>query len=156
MRNIDEAVRNSLELFTDEGYFTDVDYAFTAPNGAWQAFRHVTRLYDFVFAYTLPNSAYFENERLYDTIIAGLERWAVQPESTHWWHNQIADPQRLGVMLIQMRKGEKQLPAELEQKILERMTRNAGEPEKWTGGNKTDMALHWLYRACLTRDEALL
>ena len=31
-----------------------------------------------------------------------------------------------------------------------------GDPGKWTGANMTDIALHWIYRACLTADEDLL
>lgn len=52
-----------------------------------------------------------------------------------------------------MRTGEKQLPAELEKKILERIEKDGGHPAKWTGANRTDIALHWIYRACLSENE---
>lgn len=52
-----------------------------------------------------------------------------------------------------MRTGEKQLPTELEKKILERIEKDGGHPAKWTGANRTDIALHWIYRACLSENE---
>jgi chondroitin AC lyase len=36
------------------------------------------------------------------------------------------------------------------------MKTDGGNPAEWTGANKTDIALHWLYRACLSKDAALL
>ena len=154
--NLDNAVHSSLELFSDGGFFSDVDYENTGGYGMWRAFTHLTRLYEFVFAYTSPESAYYEDEDLYEKIVIGLENWAPERDYENWWYNQIADPQRLGVLLIQMRKAKRQLPPLLERKLIGRMERNSGEPGEWTGANKTDMALHWLYRACLLRDTTLL
>ncbi|MGG6548554.1 UNVERIFIED_CONTAM: chloramphenicol resistance protein, partial [Prevotella sp. 15_C9] len=83
----------------------------------------------------------------------GLEYWHERnPWCHNWWYNQIAEPQRLGILLIQMRTGEKQLPTELEKKILERIEKDGGHPAKWTGANRTDIALHWIYRACLSEN----
>lgn len=49
---------------------------------------------------------------------------------------------------------EKQIPQELETKILKRIQETGGDPAKWTGANRTDIALHWIYRSCLTQNEA--
>lgn len=68
----------------------------------------------------------------------------------------IAEPQALGVLLIQMRTGKKQLPHELENKLLERIKKDGGNPAKWTGANRTDIALHRIYRACLSKDAETL
>lgn len=51
-----------------------------------------------------------------------------------------------------MRSGAKKLPEELERKLLERMKTDGGDPAKWTGANRTDIALHWIYRSCLSED----
>lgn len=84
-----------------------------------------------------------------------MEYWYdVDSESDNWWHNQISEPQKLGVLLIQMRIGKKQIPQELETKILKRIQETGGDPAKWTGANRTDIALHWIYRSCLTQNEA--
>ena len=53
-----------------------------------------------------------------------------------------------------MRIGKKQIPQELETKILKRIQETGGDPAKWTGANRTDIALHWIYRSCLTQNEA--
>src|SRR5699024_386860 len=75
------------------------------------------------------------------------------PWCHNWWYNQIAEPQKLGVLLIQMRTGARQLPEELEKKILDRIRKDGGDPAKWTGANRTDIALHWIYRSCLSRND---
>lgn len=36
------------------------------------------------------------------------------------------------------------------------MVTDGGNSAKWTGANRIDIALHWLYRACLMEDEATL
>lgn len=137
----------------DSGRFTDVDYA-SIQRTNWPPLEHINRLYDFAFAYTHPQNQYFENDDLFGKIEKGLEYWHERnPWCHNWWYNQIAEPQKLGVLLIQMRTGKKRLPAELEQKILERIQKDGGHPAKWTGANRTDIALHWIYRACLTENE---
>lgn len=148
--NIDKA----LELYDDiQGCFIDIDYA-RRDRTNWIPLIHVDRLYDFVFAYTNPKNSYYQNEDLYHRIVKGLEYWHHRnPYCNNWWYNQIAEPQKLGVLLIQMRVGKMQVPEELETKILQRMRKEGGHPAKWTGANRTDIALHWIYRACLQKND---
>lgn len=148
--NIDKA----LELYDDvQGCFIDIDYA-RRDRTNWMPLIHVDRLYDFVFAYTHPENSYYQNEDLYHKIVKGLEYWHHRnPYCNNWWYNQIAEPQKLGVLLIQMRVGKKQIPEVLETKILQRMRKDGGHPAKWTGANRTDIALHWIYRACLQKND---
>ena len=139
-----------------DGSFTDIDYSRTDRTN-WEPLIHVDRVYDFVFAYTNPENKYYRQEALYNKIVAALEYWYQRnPNCSNWWYNQIAEPQRMGVLLIQMRTGKKHIPADLEHKTLERMKAEGGDPAKWTGANMTDIALHWIYRACLTADEEML
>lgn len=150
-KKIEEALKNYNEA---DGSFADVDYA-SIQRTLWPPLLHIDRLYDFAFAYTTPGNSYYGNEELFDKIVKGLEYWYERnPWCHNWWYNQIAEPQRLGVMLIQLRTGKKQIPAELENKTLERIRKDGGHPAKWTGANRTDIALHWIYRACLTENEA--
>lgn len=53
-----------------------------------------------------------------------------------------------------MRTGEQRLPAVLENKLLKRIKEDGGHPSKWTGANRTDIALHWIYRSCLSENHA--
>ena len=139
-----------------DGSFTDIDYSRTDRTN-WEPLIHIDRVYDFVFAYTNPKNKHYQQEALYSKIVAALEYWYRRnPNCSNWWYNQIAEPQRMGVLLIQMRTGKKHIPADLEHKTLERMKAEGGDPAKWTGANMTDIALHWIYRACLTADEEML
>ena len=148
--NIDKA----LELYDDvQGCFIDIDYA-RRDRTNWMPLIHVDRLYDFVFAYTHPKNPYYQNEDLYHKIVKGLEYWHHRnPYCNNWWYNQIAEPQKLGILLIQMRVGKRQIPEVLETKVLQRMRKDGGHPAKWTGANRTDIALHWIYRACLQKND---
>ena len=105
--NIDKA----LELYDDvQGCFIDIDYA-RRDRTNWMPLIHVDRLYDFVFAYTHPKNSYYQNEDLYHKIVKGLEYWHHRnPHCNNWWYNQIAEPQKLGILLIQMRVGKRQIP----------------------------------------------
>lgn len=138
------------------GSFTDIDYS-KEDRTDWEPLIHIDRIYDFVFAYTNPVNKYYENDALYEKIVAALEYWYQRnPYCDNWWYNQIAEPQRIGVLLIQMRTGKQQIPADLEKRTLQRMKTDGGNPAEWTGANRTDIALHWIYRACLTNDVTLL
>lgn len=138
------------------GSFTDIDYS-KEDRTDWEPLTHIDRVYDFVFAYTNPSNKYYESDALYEKIVAALDYWYQRnPYCDNWWYNQIAEPQRIGVLLIQMRIGKQQIPADLENRTLQRMKTDGGNPADWTGANRTDIALHWIYRACLTTDVALL
>lgn len=148
------SIDKNLALFQENGSFSDIDYDDTQMTN-WTPIKHIERLSDFVYAYTNEKNKYYQNEDLYLKIVKGLEYWYdVDSESDNWWHNQISEPQKLGVLLIQMRIGKKQIPQELETKILKRIQETGGDPAKWTGANRTDIALHWIYRSCLTQNEA--
>ena len=148
------SIDSDLAKFKDDGSFADVDYTNTAMTN-WDPIKHIERLQNFAYAYTNPDNKHYQDEAVYDKIVKGLEYWYAQdPESDNWWHNQISEPQKIGVLLIQMRSGKKQVPEDIEAKTLERILKDGGEPEKWTGANRTDIALHWIYRACLTENAA--
>lgn len=148
------SIDKNLALFQENGSFSDIDYDDTQMTN-WTPIKHIERLSDFVYAYTNEKNKYYQNEDLYQKIVKGLEYWYdVDSESDNWWHNQISEPKKLGVLLIQMRIGKKQIPQELETKILKRIQETGGDPAKWTGANRTDIALHWIYRSCLTQNEA--
>lgn len=137
-----------------DGSFIDVDYA-SIRRTEWPSMTHIERLYDFAFAYTNPKNKYYKDSSLFNKIQKGLEFWHERnPWCHNWWYNQIAEPQCLGILLIQMRTGEQRLPAELESKLLKRIKEDGGHPAKWTGANRTDIALHWIYRSCLTQNES--
>lgn len=143
-----------MERYDDtQGCFIDVDYNSRVRTN-WSPLIHIERLSDFVFAYTNSQNPYYQDEDLYNKIVKGLTFWyKCNPYCNNWWYNQIAEPQKMGVLLIQMRQGKRQISAELEADILQRMEKKGGHPAKWTGANQTDIALHWIYRACLQKND---
>lgn len=147
-------IDKELTLYNEKnGSFTDVDYA-SIQRTNWPPLVHIDRVNDFVFAYTNPKNKHFGEKALYEKIEKALEYWHERnPWCHNWWYNQIAEPQKIGVLLIQMRTGAQQLPAELEQKLLQRVREDGGDPAKWTGANRTDIALHWIYRSCLQHND---
>lgn len=145
-----------LALLNARGEFSDIDYADTSIT-KWKPLPHLERLNDLVCAYTNPQSIYYADKDLYNNIVQVLETWyAKNPTSKNWWYNQIAVPKNLGLSLIQMRKADKKVPAELEKKLIDRMASNAGDLEKHVGANLSDIAIDYFYRACLTEDKEAL
>ena len=57
-----------------DGSFTDIDYSRTDRTN-WEPLIHIDRISDFVFAYTNEENKYFQDEALYDKIVAALEYW---------------------------------------------------------------------------------
>jgi chondroitin AC lyase len=155
------SIATHLSKYQANGSYSDIDYSKTEGRTEdWEPLKHVDRIYDFVFAYTLPQSGYYQNEDLYDKIVDALQYWHnSNPQCENWWYNQIAEPQRLGISMIQMRKGKKKLPLNLVTATLDRMRADGGTPGSGnaaSGANRTDVALHWLYRACISADAATL
>lgn len=157
-------VDNLLTLFNDaDGSFTDIDYKGTSAK-VWSSSTgpasHLTRLKDMVMAYVIQESTYYGSDELYKKIVKGYEYWQTKnPTSVNWWHGSIGNPQKIGVALLVMREGKKKLPVDLEAKILDRMEKQPSrqaEDAVNEGANRSDMALHYLYRACLIGDAELM
>lgn len=149
--------RFTLILPDADGGYADLNYGDKNELVNWQPIFHLTRLEQLAIAYACPASERKGDAALYDAVVRGLRYWQqVHPVCKNWWWNQIGDPIALGRLLIVMRMGARPLPAELEADVIARWAAEGGNPTKWTGANKTDIALHWIYQACLTRDEKKL
>lgn len=139
----------------ETGAFRDIDYDSKEKN-VWDPVKHVDRLYDMAAAYTLPGTSFYGDKNLYSKIVKGFEYWCVKhPYCPNWWFNQVSVPRTIGLTLIVMRSGKEQIPENLEYRLLERLQRIGGNPtdSNRTGANKADIALHWMYRACLQKDK---
>lgn len=149
-----------LSVIQEDGSFPDINYADNAQTD-WKPIGHLDRMKSMVLAYTMINSKYFGDETVYNTIVKMLGFWYDKhPISTNWYQQKIACPQRMGVMLILMRSGAQSLHADLENKLINRMKSEGGKPDEpgsqGTGANKLDIATHWIYRGCLTKDTSVL
>jgi chondroitin AC lyase len=155
---LDNTVASLSGALQANGSWPDVPYASTAQTN-WEPITHLDRLKNLVLAYTLPNSSYFENVTLHAQISTALTYWYNQhPTSTNWFMQQIGCPQRVGIILILLRAGATPLDATLETSLLNRIKTEGGRPDQsgsqGTGANKIDIATHWVYRACLTENNA--
>lgn len=140
----------------NDGSFPDIDY--TAQDQTnWKPANHLSRLRKLVVSYVNPNGAYYKNHEAYEKIIAGLTFWQnANPVSTNWYMQEISSPQNIGAMLVMMRFGDERIDKKLETDMLSRMEETGGSPKKWTGANKSDISVHYIYRGALTENSKLI
>jgi chondroitin AC lyase len=148
-----------LGLLDGQGAFGDIDYASRAQTN-WPPIQHLDRVYAWAKAYASPHNGRNSPELL-EAITRALAYWhEAHPTSTNWFMQQIACPQRMGVILILMRASPEGLPPGLEKKLTARMEEEGGRPDQsgsqGTAANKLSIAMHWVYRGCLTQDEKTL
>ena len=91
---------------------------------------------------------------LYHKIVKGLEYWHHRnPHCNNWWYNQIAEPQKLSILLIQMqmlvkgrfRKYWRQRSATYAEGRRTSCQMDWSQPDGY--------CLHWIYRACLQKND---
>lgn len=165
-RIIDELFRKSNEVqiaknvltyknMSQAGSWSDVKYESTDA-GKWQPVAHLERLQQLAIAYANPKSVYHNNAELYSNLTRGLVYWYQKdPRSTNWWHNDIAAPQYLGRILLLMNATKQPVSEDVQKAILSRM-QSTQAPFSFTGANKLDIAIHYIYRALITGNEKLM
>lgn len=152
--NVVKPAQSALETIKPDGTWADIDYDVHSAT-SWKPAVHIDRVTDLVQAYSAEGSSYRKNDEVYKAIVKALSVWYDKdPKSTNWWHNEISIPQKMGTILILMGFADKQLPDDLQHKLIERMKR--GDMVAKTGANKTDIAMHYFYRSLLTEDKELL
>jgi chondroitin AC lyase len=136
------------------GSWADINYSSTIET-AWPPLLHLKRLNYLTLGYVINENKYFNNQEVLAGIISGLRYWYAQnPSSSNWFQNDIAIPTALGEILILLNHNKSQLPTALQDSLLQRMQQ--GNIYKSIGANKLDIATHMLYRACITKDKALM
>ncbi|NGM62521.1 DNRLRE domain-containing protein [Sphingobacterium sp. SGG-5] len=147
-----------------QGYLDDMN-----ADGSWPGLSytgdvptaHLDRLKTMALAYTNDQSSLYGNDELYTAIVNGIQWWYDKnPDHSNWFYDQIAYPQRIGETLVLMRNGKKKIPFAVEIGTLGRMASKGGAPDQGgsqgTGANKMNIAMHWIYRGCLTEDQAVV
>lgn len=143
-----------LNKLDKDGSWKDIDYT-SREITEWVPTLHFDRLKPMVSAYVYDKSPLYQDTRLYNGIIRALQYWADHDfESDNWWHNEIAMPKAIGVTLILLKFGKDKVPEDLEFNLVFKMIK--GDPYAKTGANKSDIAMHYFYRALITQDKALL
>lgn len=153
----DKNVERYINQLNTDGSFPDVNYRST-DRTLWDPLKHLDRMLEMGLAYVSPESKYYKDNALKEKLDMMLSLWHLQrPHSNNWYQNEIAEPQRMGMYLLLIQNcGDKQVPEDLFNKSIERLKNKGGNPSQQAGANRVDVALHWLYRACMTKDYDLL
>lgn len=138
-----------------DGSWSDIKYD-AKDISNWNPIKHLDRIQTLAIAYTDPKSVYAGNKDLFQKISNGLHYWYQKdPRSSNWWHNDIAAPQTMGRILLLMDGAKEKLSSDLLNGLLSRMA-TTRTPFAATGANKLDIAIHYIYRALVTRNDKLM
>ena len=137
-----------------DGSWEDVNYADSSIS-IWNPIKHLDRIKVFCSALLSDRQQQKKQFSLETNIISGLRYWnKTSPKSKNWWHNEIAVAQSLGQIILMVDEVGFSFPATLKDSLVLAMKK--GNPYRQTGANKIDIALHYLYRACATKDKKLM
>ncbi|MGM9477117.1 polysaccharide lyase family 8 super-sandwich domain-containing protein [Pedobacter sp. GSP4] len=142
-----DEVSENLKQLNADGSWADINYADAQ-------YDPLKRIKNMATAYIRPTNKLYNNAALHQAIVKALQNWLEKnPKNKNWWYNDIFYPQAIGQSLILMRSAKTKLPADLEEALIKRMIRRLKTGD---GANTSDEALHFLYRACLTKNKATL
>nr|WP_121273184.1 polysaccharide lyase family 8 super-sandwich domain-containing protein [Pedobacter schmidteae] len=144
--------KNTLSIQYNGGW-PAIDYSSKAET-SWAPLIHLNRVKQFALVLALNAETGVAQKQLADQTINALRYWLQQnPRSNNWFQNDIASPTALGELMLLL-KGRRTLPSTLQDSLLNLM--NQGDVVKAIGANKSDIAIHMIYRACITRDKVLM
>lgn len=147
------AIKSNSSSLKEEGFWASIDYSSTAETG-WAPLIHLQRVKQFAIILNSGNLAFADKEKLTSQTIAALCYWLKQnPQSTNWFQQEIASPTAIGEILMLL-DGKDILPNALQDSLLKRM--DSGNVVKAIGANKLDIAIHMMYRACISKNKALM
>ena len=152
-------VQEAISYMNDDGAFADIDYTITSSLGqrGWIPKYHLYRLVSLASAYADNNSIYYKHKGILNQIEKGLASWIqINPYCSNWWMGTIHEPCKLGSILLLVEAAGGHLDETLKFSVLEKMKDAATSPNDFSDANRFDVALHWIYRACLTDDEDVL
>ena len=151
-KKLEKEVELNATSLLNNGSWSTIDYASNAATN-WPPLLHLNRIKQFALALAFNNDAAFDSKLTAKTITA-LRYWlSVDPTSSNWFQNEIASPTAIGEILILL-KDKNSLPVSLRDSLVNRM--NRGNVLRATGANKLDIAIHMMYRACVTRNKDLM
>lgn len=143
------AMHKLLNTITPEGAWKDLNYQDKNVSG-WDPALHAIRIQTLTLCYSDPDSKYYKDKRVQETIHLALKYWYdTKPVCKNWWYNEIGVPRILGPSFIFLKP--ELSPSELTGAIAV-MDHSSF---KQTGQNKVWQAGNLLFKAILIRDAAL-
>lgn len=158
--SLDNSVTTHLGTLSANGSWPDINYADQSATN-WQPGNHWVRVSTFCKAYSRTGSSYYGSRTLRQAIINSMNYWlnlSPAANSSNWYMLGISLPKDIGEALVAMRYGTEPLTSEMENAVLNWMIKGVPitqSPAK-DGSNLTEVAYHYIIRACLTQDQALL
>lgn len=157
---VDSQTASLLSTLQSNFSWPDINYASTAQTD-WAPGNHLARMGTLAKAYSKPTSIYYGDAALKTKIEGVMNYWLAlspAPTSTNWFYLSISVPKDIGNTLICLRKSPAGISQTLENQMLAWMTKGVSitvSPAK-DGSNLTDVAQHYIMRACLTESQSLL
>lgn len=158
--SLEQNVVAYLAAYQADGSFDDINYAAQSRSN-WEPMEHLYRLREMSIAYTEPDNVYYEDEELYNKIVKGYQLWYDKNLvcTMNWYYNRISHPHALGEGLIALYPGKKKITEEsVFKQLTDRWANDLGHPDipadaTTAGANKSNIAMHWIYRSVLTQNE---
>lgn len=158
----DENAATWVSAQNTDGSWSDLNY--TPKTQVSNSRNHMTRLFDIAQRCTDSGSAHYNNTEYVQALKRGLQFWLDHAaDDANWWYNKIFYPQKLGEIMLMMRNLEEPLPRTSDSELSEDKLIPLFSPtgasnilSRGSGANAADIALHYLYRAVLTQDEAVM
>lgn len=153
MVQLSENAKKWYTTILTDGSWTDINYQ-DQSRAPWSPQVHLNRILDMAYVYSEKSNLGSQNLNLQNAIVLGLNYWVESsPISKNWWYNEISVPKLIGKILVLL-NGSNCLDNKLIEQLIQRMKK--GNLKKQEGANKTDIALHFIFRAALTGDKILL
>ena len=148
---LSQDLKKNSSAIQNDGRWPGIDYSSKAET-SWAPLIHLNRVKQFALA--LHNGGAAGDQPLAAKTISALRYWLQQrPVSVNWFQNDIASPTAIGEILMLL-KGSNAVPPALRDSLLNLMKQ--GDVLRAAGANKLDIAVHMMYRACLTRNKVLM
>lgn len=149
---LEQDIKMNAASLKANGSWSTIDYSSTASTG-WAPLSHLHRIKQFALALASQDQKSIDQKLANQTITAVRYWLKADPQSTNWFQGEIASPTNIGEILMLL-KNTNILPKSLQDSLLTQMSQ--GNVVKAVGANKLDIAIHMIYRACVTRDKALM
>lgn len=152
----DSVVTELISEMSEGGLWPDVDYQSTDLYN-WSPKLHIYRLFTLSSAYIDEKSHYYKKPEILSKIIKGLYKWIeLKPVSTNWFVKSILEPLKIGGVLVLLDSVSEDIPSDLRASLLALLHDSAETPNDYDDFNRTSVAEHWIYRACLEKDAETL
>lgn len=156
----DERVGTLSSRQDPDGSWPAIDYQSRAQS-IWPPSSHLGHLEAYARSYSNPSSTYYNSPDLLSRIETTISYWLnldPEPSSTNWWFYSVDVPKKVGNVLIALQQAPDGISSAMENDLLAWMKKGKPISDFYQegGANLTDVAQHYIMRACITNDEVLL